>query len=76
MTNEELDKWFDNLSYEDKCVAIFLTADDTFSVKELKEMYTPEEMLDITYLTPTYSPNFWYDSDLEDKQYVYDFFKK
>ena len=68
MTNEELDKWFDDLSYEDKCAAIHCTADDTYSVKELKEMYTPEEMLEATYLRRTFEPNHWYDSDLEDKQ--------
>ena len=77
MTNEELDKWFDNLSYEDKCVAIFCLADDTYSVKKLKKMYsTPEDMLEDTYGRRTFEPNHWYDSDLEDKQYVYDFFKK
>jgi len=76
MTNEELDKWFDNLSYVDKCAAIHCIADDTYSVKELKKMYTPEEMLEVTYLRRTFEPNHWYDSDLEDKQYVYDFFKK
>ena len=76
MTQEELDKWFDGLSYEDKCVVLFLTADDTFSVKELKEMYTPEEMLDITYLTPTFNPEWWRNTPLEDKEYAYNFFCK
>lgn len=77
MTNEELDKWFDDLSYEDKCAAIFCLGDNTYSIKELKEMYdTPEDMLEATYLRRTFEPNHWYDSDLEDKQYVYDFFKR
>ena len=76
MKNEELDKWFDNLSYEDKCAAIFCIADDTFSVKDLKKRYTPEEMLDDTYGKTELDADFWYDSNIEDKQYVYDFFKK
>ena len=77
MTNEELDKWFDDLSYEDKCAALYCLGDNTYSIKELKEMYdTPEDMLEDTYGRRTFEPNQWYDSDLEDKQYVYDFFKK
>ena len=77
MTNEELDKWFDDLSYEDKCAAIFCLGDNTYSIKELKEMYdTPEDMLEDTYGRRTFEPNHWYDDGLKDKQEVYDNFKE
>lgn len=71
-----IDEWFDNLSYVDKCVAIYITGSDTFTPSELKKMFTPEEMLLETYGETELNPEWWYNAPLTYKQYVYKFMKQ
>ena len=75
-TNEELDKWFEKLSYEDKCWAIYSLGNDIVSPNELAKHYSPEEMLEHEYgydygcAEDHYDD--WYKDDIENKQMVYE----
>ena len=76
MNDQLLNEWFDNLKYEDKCVAIYLCASDTFTPAELKKQFTPEEMLRDTYgkvwNNDELNRERFFNIPLEDKQFAYE----
>ena len=75
MNDQLLNEWFDNLKYEDKCVAIYLCADDTYTPQELKKKFTTKQLVMKVYGVQELSEKHyqdWYNSDLEDKAFAYE----